>query len=158
MSKKILFTILIISNLSIAEDLTFADSVGASFLIGIKNGITGIANNIIDTNISKISNNMEQVESSRQKSQLKYYKEQYKKRGQAILKCNKERNQRIGKFNKKHNQLIKKFNALKNENKNLKRTIKKYKTELDDDYFQNKEKQNKRDRANADLKKQLKGI
>lgn len=156
-SKKILFTLLVISNLSIAEELTFAEKAQASFLIGIKNGITGIANNVIDTNISKISNNMEQVESSRQKSQLKYYKEQYKKRGQAISKLNKERNQLIGKFNKKYNQLIKKFNILKNEHKNFKRTIKEYKTELGDDYFHNKKKQDKRDRAKADLKKQLKG-
>lgn len=148
-SKKILFIIFIMSNLSIAEDLTFEDRAGASFLLGVKNGITGIANKLIDINISKISNNMEKIEKeeqSRQKSQLKYYKEKYKKRGQAILKLNRERS-----------QLIKKFNILKSENKNLKRTIKKYKTELGDDYFQNKKKQDERDRANADLKKQLKG-
>lgn len=102
--------------------------------------------------------NVKKIENSREKSQLQYYKEQYKKRGQAILKLNRERNQRIEKFNKKYNQLLKKFNVLKNENKNLNRTIKKYKTELGDDYFKKKKEADNKVKARADLKKQLKGI
>ena len=65
-SKKILFIIFIMSNLSIAEDLTFEDRAGASFLLGVKNGITGIANKLIDINISKILNNMEKIEKEEQ--------------------------------------------------------------------------------------------
>ena len=143
MLKKIILISLFTCQLVIAEELTFSERIQASFIIGVSDGISGIAN--IITNPKKIIENVKQVKEEKKEAQLNFYKKLYEARGKTILQLNKERKERIQKYNK-----------LRTENIKLKAIIKNYNMNKSKNYNKVKKEENLRKKALQKMKEDLK--
>jgi len=59
--KQLLLPLFIFTTFLSSEEFTFSEKVGASFLNGVLEGITGIGNKLIDFNLSKTLSNMDKL-------------------------------------------------------------------------------------------------